>query len=345
MTEQPLELWAFLENSDFKRKQDGQVIRHDEVQLIRHDEFLDEDYQLLVDIGCAGVRDAARWYVTHTAPDTYDWSWLDRVVTAAEKYKLPLYLDLWHYGYPDWLDFMSEDAVEHFTDFARRIARRYPSLKYWCIANEPSLLVDFGGQQGKWSPFLVDQGTVVRRQIARMIIEASRAVLEELPQAQLILPEPWHATDRITEDEQAAMLDMVMGLRKPELGGSSELVTVIGLNHYRDSTLPPLHKLFLNARDRWPDKPIWFTETSGPPEGWQQTEWFWWMLAETRLANLSGADIPVFTWAPALSMFDWEDPTKHLPNGIWKLEPDGKRVPNGKMLEAIELARAYGYLR
>lgn len=345
VTEKPIELWAFLENSDFQRKKDGQIVRHDEVALIRHDEFLDSDYQLLTEIGCVGVRDAARWYVTHTGPNQFDWTWLDRVVAAAEKYQLKLYLDLWHYGYPDWLDLMSADAVEHFTDFARQIALRYPSLEYWCIANEPSLLVDFGGFDGRWSPFLQNQADELRRQIARMIISASRAVLEVIPNAQLVLPDPWHAPGRFSEDEQAAILDMVMGRREPELGGASELVTVVGLNHYRDSTLPPLHKLFLNARKRWPDKPIWFTETSGPPEGWQQSEWFWWMLAETRLANLEGADIPVLTWAPALSMYDWVDETKHLPNGIWKLEPDGTRVPNDYMLEAIELAREYGYLR
>ena len=342
--ERPLELWAFLENSDFQRIKNGQIVRHDEVTLIRHDDFLETDYQLLVDIGCAGVRDAARWYVTHTAPYRYDWTWLDRVVAASEKYQLKLYLDLWHYGYPDWLDLMNAEAVSHFADFARQIARRYPSIKYWCIANEPSLLVDYGGQQGRWSPFLSNQADEVRRQIARLIIAASRAVLEINPHALLVLPEPWHATDSFSEDAQTAVLDMVMGIREPELGGASELVSIIGLNHYRDSTLPPLHRLFLNARKRWQNKPIWFTETSGPPEGWQQSEWFWWMLAETRLANLEGADIPVFTWAPALSMYDWEDETKHLANGIWKLESDGSRVPNGNMLEAIELARQYGYL-
>jgi hypothetical protein len=178
-----------------------------------------------------------------------------------------------------------------------------------------------------------------------MIIAASRAILELRPNAQLILPEPWHATDRLSEDDQASVIDTVLGKIDPALGGSSELITVIGLNHYRDSTLPPFHKLILNARQRWADKPIWFTETSGPPVGWQQTEWFWWMLAETRLANIEGAGIPVFTWAPTISMYDWVDETKHLPNGIWIIDPDGRRVPNGKMLEAIALARSYGYLR
>lgn len=45
------------------------------------------------------------------------------------------------------------------------------------------------------------------------------------PDAKLILPEPWHATDINSEDWQAAVLDTVLGRRDPELGGSSELVT------------------------------------------------------------------------------------------------------------------------
>lgn len=150
--EQPMELWAFLENSDFQRMKDGVVVRHDEVAYIRHDQMLEADYQLLVDIGCVGVRDAARWYVTHTGRGQFDWSWLDRVVAAAEKYRLKLYLDLWHYGYPDWLDVMSGEAPEQFADFARQIALRYPSLEYWCIANEPSLFVTESGQRGRWKP-------------------------------------------------------------------------------------------------------------------------------------------------------------------------------------------------
>src|SRR5579859_6901111 len=71
---QPMELWGFLENSDFQRRKGrGVVWRQDEVEQIRHGEFLETDYQLLVDIGCVGVRDAARWYVTHTGPGQYDW--------------------------------------------------------------------------------------------------------------------------------------------------------------------------------------------------------------------------------------------------------------------------------
>ena len=341
----PMELWAFLENSDFVRCKDGFLYRQDEVRLIRHDEFLETDYQLLVEAGCVGVRDAAWWYVSHPAPGTFDWTWLDRVVAAAEKYKLKLYLDLWHYGYPDWLDILSPDAPMHLADFARNIARRCPSLEYYCVCNEPSLLVEMAGRQGEWSPFLREENpSAFRRQVSRMIIEASKAILEVKPDAVLIIPEPWHATDNNPEDNQAAVLDTVLGLRDAELGGSSNLVTIIGLNHYRDSTLPPFHRLLINAKKRWPTKQLWFTETSGPPTGWKQAEWFWWMLAETRLAAMSGVNVPVFTWAPAISMYDWVDETVQLHNGIWIIDEDGKRLPNGKMLQAIELARQYGYI-
>jgi hypothetical protein len=343
---QPMEFWAFLENSDFQRYKNGVLYRQDEVKLIRHDEMLDLDYRLLTTIGCIGVRDAARWYITHTAPGMFDWSWIDGVVETAEKYKLKLYLDLWHYGYPDWLDLMEEDAPAHFADFACQIALRYPSLQYYCVCNEPTLMVEMGGRKGKWRPFLTgNEGVLaIRRQISRCVIAASKAILQVNSNAILVLPEPWHATYRRPEDLQAAVLDTVMGLRDPELGGSSELVNVVGLNHYRDSTLPPFHKLIIRAQERYPDKPIWLTETSGPPRGWKQTEWFWWMMAEVRLAQFSGIDIPVFTWAPVISMYDWLDEQRQLHNGIWKITGDGSRVPNGHMLRAIKLARSYGYL-
>src|SRR5690349_14592757 len=82
----PIELWAFLENSDFLRRKNDELYRQDEVRLIRHDEFLETDYQLLVEAGCVGVRDAAWWYVSHPAPGIFDWTWLDQVVAAAERH-------------------------------------------------------------------------------------------------------------------------------------------------------------------------------------------------------------------------------------------------------------------
>ncbi len=341
---QPLELWAFLENSDFQRLKNGSLYRQDEVKLIQHDKYLELDYQLMVDIGCVGIRDAARWYVSHPKPNEFDWRWMDRVVKASDDYHLKLYIDLWHYGYPDWLDFMSPYAVDCFVEFASQIALRYPSIQHYCVCNEPSLLVEMGGRQGTWSPFLNDP-LAVRRQICRMIIEASKAILSIKPDAFLIIPEPWHATRTNAEDNQAAVIDTVLGLRDTELGGRDDLISIVGLNHYRDCTLPPLHKLMLNARNRWPNKPLWLTETSGPTDGWLQEEWLWWMLAETRLANMEGADITAFTWAPAISMFDWVDETRQLQNGIWVLGEDGSREPNKLMIAAVQLARKYGYIR
>ncbi|MDX1993657.1 MAG: cellulase family glycosylhydrolase [bacterium] len=342
----PMELWAFLENSDFKRRKDGQIKRWDEVKLIKHDQFLVQDYALLNSIGCVGVRDAARWYLTHPAPGVYDWTWMDAMVEAANNAGLHLYIDLWHYGYPDWMNLMSPAAVEHFADFAEQIARRYPTIRHYCVSNEPSLLIQMGGVEGRWSPFQRRKDpTLLRQQICRMMIAASEAILRVRADALLIVPEPWHATNLRSEDEQAAVLDTVMGLRDPHLGGRSEYVSIVGLNHYRDSTLPPFHQLILNAQRRYPEKTLWFTETSGPPRGWQQTEWFWWMMAEVRLAQMAGVCIPVFTWAPAISMYDWLDDTRLLENGIWTLDRDGNRLPNGYMIEAIELARQYGYLR
>lgn len=343
---QCMEFWAFIENSDFVRIKGAQRYRQDEIVLSGHDRLLDDDYRILKAAGTVGVRDAARWYVTHPAPGVFDWAWLDRVVDAAARHELRLYLDLWHYGYPDWLDLMSADAPRQFADFARQIALRYPDLHDWCICNEPTLLVDWGGPVGKWAPFLKDADPMpLRQQVCRCIIEASRAVLDLRPDDRLILPEPWHAPDTQSEDEQAAVIDTVLGLRDPRLGGESALVSVVGLNHYRDSTLPPFHRLILNARRRWPEKRLWVTETSGPPTGWQQAEWFWWMLGETRLANAEGAGVEVFTWAPALSMFDWEDETLQLLNGLWMLdEATGERVPNGNAPDALRLARELGYL-
>lgn len=344
----PMELWAFLENSDFERRtKSGSLYRQDEVALIGHDTRLDEDYALMTSIGCKGIRDAARWYLSHPAPHVFDWAWMDCVVESAERHGLILYLDLWHYGYPTWMDILAPDAPAHFAEFAAAIAQRYPSLQYYCVSNEPTLMVEKAGRLGQWRPFLRGKAgaDILRQQICKMIIAASRAILDIRPDAQLIIPEPWHANREKGFTEQARIIDTVLGRRDPHLGGADEFVTVVGLNHYRDTTLPPFHQLIVRAQQHWSDKPLWITETSGPPRGWQQAEWFWWMLAEVNLAKLMGIHIPVFTWAPAISMFDWVDEKKYLGNGIWKLDKKLNRSPNGTIVDAIHLARGYGYLK
>jgi len=149
----------------------------------------------------------------------------------------------------------------------------------------------------------------------------------------------------LTYDFQAIVLDTVMGKRNPELGGSSELVTIIGLNHYLDDAIPPFHILLEETQQRWPDKPLWVTETSGPPRRFKQVEWFWWILEELLLAQLNGINVPVLTWAPVFSMFDWVDDTMQLLHGVWKMDEQYNRVPNGFMPEAIQMARKRGYLK
>lgn len=340
-----IEFWALVEDSDFERMKGDEVSRIDEIVLTQHDRLLDDDYRLMKAAGTVGVRDSARWYLTNPAPGVYNWEWLDRVVDAAQRHELKLYLDVWHYGYPDWLNLLDPDAPTHFADFTRQIALRYPDLPYWCICNEPSLVAEWSGSHGRWRPFLKNEDrNPMRQQVCKMVIAGTRAVRDVRPDAVMVLPEPWAAPTVKSEDEQAAGIDTIIGLRDPELGGEPALIDIIGLNHFRDSTLPPFHKLILRAKERW-NKPLWIAETSGPAVGWTQAEWFWWMLAETRLANAEGAGVNVITWAPGLSMFNWNNDTEQLLNGIWKLDEEtGQRVPNGNAVEAIQLAREYGYI-
>lgn len=193
-------------------------------------------------------------------------------------------------------------------------------------------MVEMAGRLGKWRPFLrrKENATRLRRQICRLIDEASKAVLEVKPDALLIIPEPWHATLKRSEDYQAAVIDTVIGRRDPELGGDPRYVSVIGLNHYRDSTLPPFHQLALNARKRYPEFPIWFTETSGPPRAGSKPEVVLVDAGGNASRQWGGANIPVFTWAPTISMYDWVDETKHLANGLWVIGKNGERKPNGR---------------
>jgi hypothetical protein len=104
------------------------------------------------------------------------------------------------------------------------------------------------------------------------------------------------------------------------LGGEDRLLDVIGLNFYNNWGVDhgwPLHRLLLEARKYFPNKRIVIGETGNchfsdcfTVKGWLQL-----LDEQVEMANSQGAEIESVTWAPILTLgdFDWGKPAP----GAW----------------------------
>lgn len=306
-----------------------------QLELTGHAERLESDYRLLRDeFGLRAFRDGAWLARSFPARDSYDWSYLDRL---AETSRGEVTLSLCHYEWPVWAtddDVRSGRVVDAMAEFASRVATRYrgrfagyiPVVEagYWT-----AMMTDWG----RWWP--ATKGAPRRRWwelyevVGRALVAIARAVREADPGAMIALSEPWAWHPKVRLADQGRPFDTLLG--RPDavaerevgtatFGGAEELLDVVGLNFYNDWGAErgwPLSRLLLEARRAYPDKRIAMGETGNCHFSDRHTVAGWLALldAQVRAANAEGARVEAVTWAPVLTLgdFDWGRPAP----GAW----------------------------
>ena len=181
---QPMELWAFLENSDFVRRKAIPLYRQDEVDLIRHDEFLEADYHTWSALAVLGyvTQHAGTFPIRHpdamTGSGWTGWSRLQRSrisscisisgITAIRT---------------GWISFPPKLPC-NLPNLPLRSRSAIPRWNITVFVTSQPARWKLGGRQGQWGRSCrQDDPSSFRRQISRMIIDASKAILEVRPEA------------------------------------------------------------------------------------------------------------------------------------------------------------------
>ncbi len=125
---------------------------------------------------------------------------------------------------------------------------------------------------------------------------------------------------------------MLTGRSNPELGGSPDLLDVIGLNFYDrnqwvhcERTLPrtdpsyrPLRDLLTEVAHRY-RKPVMITETGAEDDA--RAAWFDYVCEEVQSSLLAGVDVRGVCLYPILNHPGWDD-DRHCCNGLWDYAND-----------------------
>jgi hypothetical protein len=320
-----------------------------------HGAQLEADYRLLRDeFGLDLFRDGAWLARSYPARGQVDWTYLDRLADVSRG---QVFLSLCHYEWLPWIteeEVWSGQAVDVMADFAAQVAHRYrgrfagyvPVVEsgYWT-----AMMTDWA----RWWPSPPRERAhpwwKVYAVVGRMMVAMARAVREADPQTPIALSEPWAWHPHVSLRDQARPFWTLLGWPDPVAaretgtdawGGDPSLLQIAGLNFYNNWGVDqgwPLSRLLLEARRTFPDLRLMIGETGNChfPDRYSVAGWLQLVDEQVALANAQGAGVEAVTWAPVLTLadFDWGRPAP----GAWvSWDPDD---PQRKRFWDPEVAR------
>lgn len=325
--------------------------RKDYVAITGHDRHLAEDYDRVEDLGIGVVREAIRWPFVDKGRGQYDWSSVDPIIAALKRCRITPIWDLCHYGFPDDCDPFSDECRERFVNYCRAAAEyvceRLDRPHFFTPINEISFFSAGATDMGWMLPFAKGRCTEFKRALCKMAIEAVKAIREVDSEARMVHVDPLiHAVPppdrpdladeawRHAYEEAYEGWDILFGKLYPELGGSPEILDIVGLNVYnfsqaqlnadksrevlgpRDPRRKPLGELLKYASDRY-DRPIIIGETSGHQD--KRADWLRMTMEECMKALNSGVDLHGVCLYPCVDIPDWQT-QKWAKIGIFDIE-------------------------
>jgi beta-glucosidase/6-phospho-beta-glucosidase/beta-galactosidase len=337
--------------------------RRDLCEETQHRDNADGDYAMLRPLGIAVAREGIPWPLVDRGGGRYDFSYIDPFLAAMRKHQILPIWDLCHYGYPDDADPFSSDLADRFAAYAHAAAayvgERGRGPYFFTPMNEITFFGYMAGEWGWAAPFGKDKAR--RRELTLAMckadIAAVRAIRSIVPAARMVHIDPlilvvppldrddladeaW----RETYDDAFLAFDVISGRRHPELGGSPEILDIVGFNNYSfgqmeyrpegphaalepgDPRIRPLCDLIEEGWKRY-RRPVIVAETSGLEGG--RDDWLNDVVTESLAAVNRGVDLHAVCMFPAVDMPNWHT-GEWLKNGI----ADVVRQPDGTLTRA-----------
>ncbi|UOE52445.1 amine oxidase [Mucilaginibacter sp. SMC90] len=329
----------------------------DRVDLLRttkHLERIDEDYFNLARFGIRTVREGIRWSKVEKNPFSYDFSEVAVMLDAGKHCGIQQIWDICHFGFPNDLSPLHPHFTRRFSALCVAFVvfyREREPLETLIITpiNEVSFISWLGGEAGGTSPFCNGQGWQVKYALMRAYIQGIKQMKAIDPNILIMTTEPLvnmvpplDATD--LEKQQAAAanleqfqsLDILAGKVCPELGGSPELLDLLGFNYYYnnqwvlgfgeflpwvndqdDDRWKPLSELLIMAYARY-RKPVLVSETSHPGE--DRPLWIEFIGRQCREVIDLGIPLLGVCLYPIIDRPDWDDLQNWHHSGLWDEE-------------------------
>lgn len=346
----------------------------DRINLMKetqHDLRVAEDYKLLNNIGIKVVREGVCWSRAEIAPYIFDFSYLIPFFHSAKQNNFQIIWDLCHFGYPNELIPTHPKFTSRFIALCKAFAKfhaQQTSDKLMVVPiNEISFLSWHSGDVRGTVPFAINSGDDIKMHLCKAAISGIK-MLKSISQDCIVFAvEPLikiHAADISIEVEelenlnlnQFKAMDILMGRELPELGGSLDLIDILGFNYYynnqwnhknetlswreKDLQLTLFSELLQSAYNRY-KKPVVLTETGHFGTG--RDVWIEEITQECIKAKNLGVDLRGICIYPVIDRPDWDDLQNYSKSGIWDLTENKDRIPDhdylNSCLKSIDLMK------
>lgn len=323
-----------------------------------HDTLLDKDYALLASHQIRTARDGARWYLIEAQPGEYHWDSFLPQLKAAQKHGIEMIWELAHFGWPQGLDIWQPEFVGRFSAYAgalARLLREEGHLRPFITPMNQISFWSWAGAEIAWfNPFVTGRGRELKRQLTRASIAAMRAMREVLPGVRFVLTDPlvnvaasgYSAAAKLQAQQQHQaqyeVWDWLAGREEPELGGSEDLLDIIGMTWYPDNQwfhngdplephhpdYRPLNVLLQEVWQRY-QRPLLIAETGAETE--RGPAWLNLVSHEGDLAREAGVQLEGISLYPVVDYPVWDDDRRN-PAGLFGLpDANGNRTVNESM--------------
>lgn len=333
--------------------------RRDLAESTRHLELVDGDYARLTAIGSHAARDGISW-LRASRSGTYDFSFAEPMVRAAERHRIQVVWDLMHFGWPDDVDPFAPSFASRFAHYARAFVQwlgsETDSTPMLAPINEMSFLAWAGGDVAYMNPFEAGRGVELKTQLVRATIEAIEAIRAVCPRTRFLAPDPLihvlpfpehpdnHARARADNASQYQAWDMLTGRAWPALGGDPKYLDVLGVNFYPHNQFTvdrttvfrgepgykPLSSMLVEVWERY-RRPMIISETGTEDD--ERAPWLAYVADECVTAMEAGCDLHGITIYPIVSHPGWDD-DRHCHNGLWDYADERGERPMYEPLRA-----------
>lgn len=324
-----------------QRRRDGRQL--DLLTSTGHAQWVEKDYQQLVQMGIGCARDGLRWHLIETRSGCYEWESFLPMLKAAQVHNIQVIWDLCHYGYPSDIDFWRPEFVDRFAKFSGAVARvmREEGVQtpFFSPINEISFWSWAGGDVGYFNPGAFGRGQELKHQLVRASIAAIEAVRDVIPQARFVQCDPLihvisnsKRPDSIENAERYRLAqfeawDLLAGRQWPGLGGQESYLDIIGANFYPhnqwffeggfirrgERDYRPLVGMLSELHHRY-QRPLVISETGCEDE--QRVPWFNYVIDQVFLALDRGVPLEAVCWYPFLDYPGWDD-DRYCPTGLF----------------------------
>jgi len=358
---------AGFEGADFVTRQ-GHALSMDDIT--GHGSRHLEDYRALSPFNIATVRESVGWRLADKSGG-YDFSAVAAKMVSAKEHGVQICWTICHYGWPDDIDFFSDEFVTRFACLCGALAAFlrpwYQEPPVYSPINEISFTA-WGIAVGLFPASLGQDmdGMQIKRQLVRAAIAACDAIWAADPRARmlhcdpivhLISPDNDPTVELETEALRTAQFqawDMLAGRLEPELGGHPRYLDLIGANYYHDNQWMTgnnqrlawhlgdgrrrrLHTMLQELYERY-HRPILLAETSHVGSG--RGAWINDVASEVAQAQLAGVELTGICLYPIIDRPDWENNAVWHHCGLWDIAPDKARHLNTVYAHALKQTQA-----